>query len=56
VADLVELTELDVIARYSLAVSPLAVDRTELIGVLREDIAWLESLEDDADTSDDSTS
>jgi hypothetical protein len=40
--DLVELTELDVITRYSLAVRTGRADRAELIETLRADLAWLE--------------
>jgi hypothetical protein len=40
--DRVELTELDVIARYSLAVRAASVPRDELIATLRADLAWLE--------------
>ena len=41
--DRVELTELDVITRYSLAVRAATADRAELIAALRADLAWLES-------------
>src|SRR3954447_13408339 len=41
--DRVELTELDVITRYSLAVRTATADREELIAALRDDLAWLES-------------
>lgn len=40
--DRVELTELDVITRYSLAVRAATADRDELIEALRSDLAWLE--------------
>lgn len=40
-SDQVALTELDVIARYSLAVATEFVDRDELITVLEADLAWL---------------
>src|SRR3954451_24897232 len=40
--DRVELTDLDVIARYSLAVRTAAAARDELIDTLRADLAWLE--------------
>jgi hypothetical protein len=40
--DRVELTELDVITRYSLAVRSATADRGELIAALRSDLAWLE--------------
>ena len=40
--DRVELTELDVITRYSLAVRTVSADRAELIETLRADLAWLE--------------
>jgi hypothetical protein len=40
--DRVELTDLDVITRYSLAVRNAKADREELITVLRSDLAWLE--------------
>jgi hypothetical protein len=38
----VELTELDVITRYSLAVRSATADRDELIAVLRADLDWLQ--------------
>jgi len=41
--DRVDLTELDVITRYSLAVRSATADRDELIAALRSDLAWLES-------------
>jgi hypothetical protein len=41
VSDPVQLTDLDVITRYSLAVRTAAVDRDELIEVLAADLAWL---------------
>lgn len=41
-SDRVDLTELDVITRYSLAVRHGTADRTELIQALRADLAWLE--------------
>ena len=40
--DRVDLTELDVITRYSLAVRAATADRSELIAVLRADLEWLE--------------
>jgi hypothetical protein len=40
--DRVDLTELDVITRYSLAVRSATADRDELIASLRSDLAWLE--------------
>ena len=40
--DRVELTELDVITRYSLAVRSASAPRDELIAAMREDLAWLE--------------
>jgi len=40
--DRVELTDLDVIARYSLAVRAATADRSELIAALRSDLDWLE--------------
>ncbi|HEU5034270.1 MAG TPA: hypothetical protein VFT62_05865 [Mycobacteriales bacterium] len=40
--DRVELTELDVITRYSLAVRAATADREELIAALRADLQWLE--------------
>jgi hypothetical protein len=40
--DRVELTELDVITRYSLAVRHASAPREELIAALRDDLAWLE--------------
>src|SRR5438874_1135685 len=40
--DRVELTDLDVIARYSLAVRTATADRNELIAALRSDLDWLE--------------
>jgi hypothetical protein len=42
-ADRVELTDLDVITRYSVAVRSATADRDELIDVLRADLAWLET-------------
>jgi hypothetical protein len=42
-ANRVELTELDVITRYSLAVRAATADRDELIAALRSDLAWLEN-------------
>lgn len=42
-SDRVDLTELDVITRYSLAVRHGSADRGEIIEVLRADLAWLES-------------
>jgi hypothetical protein len=41
--DRVELTELDVITRYSLAVRSATADRSELVDILRADLAWLEA-------------
>ena len=40
--DRVELTELDVITRYSLAVRSATAPREELIAALRDDLTWLE--------------
>lgn len=40
--DRVELTELDVITRYSLAVRHDTAERAEVIQTLRADLAWLE--------------
>ena len=40
----IELTDLDVIARYSLAVRAATADRDDLIAALRSDLEWLESL------------
>jgi hypothetical protein len=40
--DRVELTELDVITRYSLAVRHASAPRDELIATLRSDLTWLE--------------
>lgn len=40
--DRVDLTELDVITRYSLAVRHGTADRSELIETLRADLNWLE--------------
>jgi hypothetical protein len=42
--DRVELTDLDVISRYSLAVRSATADRRELISTLRADLAWLEGV------------
>jgi hypothetical protein len=42
-SDRVDLTELDVITRYSLAVRHGTADRDELIEALRGDLAWLEA-------------
>lgn len=41
-ADFVQLTDLDVITRYSIAVRSASADRDELISTLRADLAWLE--------------
>ncbi|HVT21538.1 MAG TPA: hypothetical protein VHE57_09145 [Mycobacteriales bacterium] len=41
-ADSVQLTDLDVIARYSIAVRSATADRDELVETLRADLAWLE--------------
>jgi hypothetical protein len=41
--DRIDLTELDVITRYSLAVRHGTADRGEIIDALRADLAWLES-------------
>ena len=41
-SDRVDLTELDVITRYSLAVRHGTAERGELIDALRADLAWLE--------------
>lgn len=41
-SDPVALADLDVIARYSLAVRAETADRAELAAVLRADLAWLE--------------
>src|SRR3954470_24430650 len=38
----VELTDLDVISRYSLAVRAATADRYELIATLRADLEWLQ--------------
>src|SRR5207245_1646366 len=38
----VELTDLDVISRYSLAVRAATADRHELIATLRADLEWLQ--------------
>jgi hypothetical protein len=43
VGDPVQLTDLDVITRYSIAVRRPTADRDELIETLRADLAWLES-------------
>ena len=40
--DRVDLTDLDVITRYSLAVRSAKADREDLIAVLRADLDWLE--------------
>jgi len=42
-ADPVQLTDLEVITRWSLAVRGGEAERDELIAVLRDDLAWLES-------------
>jgi hypothetical protein len=42
-ADSVQLTDLDVITRYSIAVRTATADRDELIETLRADLTWLES-------------
>jgi hypothetical protein len=41
-ADPVQLTDLDVITRYSIAVRKATADRDELIETLRSDLSWLE--------------
>jgi hypothetical protein len=41
--DRIELTDLDVITRYSLAVRAATADRDELIDTLRADLDWLEA-------------
>jgi hypothetical protein len=41
-SDRVDLTELDVITRYSLAVRHGTAERSEIIETLRADLAWLE--------------
>jgi hypothetical protein len=41
-ADSVQLTDLDVITRYSIAVRTASADRDELIETLRADLTWLE--------------
>ena len=41
-SDRIDLTELDVITRYSLAVRHGSAQRDELIETLRADLAWLE--------------
>jgi hypothetical protein len=41
-ADPVQLTDLDVITRYSIAVRTATADRGELIETLRADLSWLE--------------
>jgi hypothetical protein len=40
--DPVQLTDLDVITRYSIAVRSATADRDELLQTLRSDLAWLE--------------
>jgi hypothetical protein len=40
-AERVQLTDLDVISRYSLAVRTATADRDELIAALEADLAWL---------------
>ncbi|HVA61762.1 MAG TPA: hypothetical protein VNG13_14685 [Mycobacteriales bacterium] len=39
--DRVQLTDLDVISRYSLAVRTATADRAELIAALEADLGWL---------------
>lgn len=39
--DPVDLNDLDVIARYSLATAAAQADRAELIEILEADLAWL---------------
>ena len=41
-ADDVQLTDLEVIQRYSLAVRGAAADREALVAVLQADLAWLQ--------------
>ncbi|HWC34381.1 MAG TPA: hypothetical protein VG650_06085 [Mycobacteriales bacterium] len=50
-ADSVQLTDLDVIARYSIAVRAATADRDELLETLRADVAWLERGRSRASTS-----
>jgi hypothetical protein len=40
--DRVELTDLEVIQRWSLAVRGASADRAEVVATLRADLAWLE--------------
>ena len=40
--DPVQLTDLDVITRYSIAVRSATADRDELLQALRSDLSWLE--------------
>jgi hypothetical protein len=40
--DRIDLTDLDVIARYSLAVRAATAPRDEVIAALRADLEWLE--------------
>lgn len=40
--DRIDLTDLDVISRYSLAVRAATAPRAELIAALRADLDWLE--------------
>lgn len=42
-ADRIELTDLEVISRFSLAVRSATAERAELIEALRADLAYLES-------------
>jgi hypothetical protein len=42
-SDPVELTDLDIITRYSIAVRTATAERDELIETLRADLSWLES-------------
>ncbi len=41
-SDQVQLTDLDIITRYSIAVRSATADRDELLATLRADLAWLE--------------
>ena len=53
--DRVELTDLEVIQKWSLAVRGASADRGEVIAALRADLAWLEGRRASARSSAEST-
>ena len=44
-SDRIELTDLDVISRYSLAVRSATAPLDEVVAALRSDLTWLEGLQ-----------